>query len=1062
MTSPTFSAAHLLGRLRASLNRRYDVLEEIGRGGMAVVFRARDMQHERDVAIKVLRPDVATAVGAERFLREVKFAARLQHPNILPLYDSGSTADLLYFVMPFVAGETLRQRLDREGQLAIDEAVAIAREVAEALGYAHSHDIVHRDVKPENIMLANGHALVADFGISRAISGSGEVRLTEAGVSPGTPAYMSPEQPGGRAPVDGRSDIYSLGCVLYEMLAGEPPFTGPTAQAIMARHLSDAPRSLRVVRSSVSPGLEGVIECSLNKVPADRFATALSFAEALDAPADWAAPSKRARSLRRWWPVIPAAAVVAALVLGVKIPFGGGLKVDDSLHVILPFRVLPGQESSLLTGDECQALLYGTFNHWRDLAVIGRIETGDAVTRLGSGSMTMAAGLDIAGGFRAGRLVWGEVWQQSDTTYVRAVLYDVGRGGRPLSDYTIALTARGTDLGARFADLASRLLVTPGTNLSATDLLGTVSFGAWREYEAGQSDLRTWNLAGAASHFRAATRLDPEFAAANLWLAQAAVWSGLPEPEWRAAASRAVVGANRLAPRDADHAAGLLALAEDRYQQACTRYRDILARDSLDFRAWMGIGACNSRDRIVVPDSASPSGWRFRGSYHTAIQAYRRALQIVPSFPFAYPGSAYDELARLLFAERVRIRTGFAPGADTSWFASYPALVADTIAFTPYPLPDVLGLAPPGSSPTFPQAVERNQRVLLAVMRSWARSFPDSVAALEGLARALEASGLVNNSADVMRSALAAVERARRLDRDGNSELSLITLQVRLLAKNGQFPAAAALADSALESSPNPGAEASAALANLAALTGRIDLAASLAARAAIIDTLRLPDGRPLIVPFRIHREAARLYVYASFGVPRDSIRAIEQRLEKDMTALVRPGLRDDVRAAVLVRPSLLAFATMGPGYGHRTPRWSNPFIELQSSLARHDTLAVRGRLDSLDVLRAPFSSSLVSFDGVLREAGFRLAVGDSARAVQQLDGSLTGLVGQSRYLTEELSQAAALAQVMALRAELAERLDEPETASRWAAAAVALWHGADDVLQPRASHLRRLALGGG
>ncbi len=237
--------SEILEQLKAALTGRYNVERELGAGGMAIVYLAEDVKHHRQVAVKVLRPELAAAIGAERFLREIEISARLQHPHILAVYDSGEAGGFLYYVMPYVEGESLRDRLDRDQQLPLDDALRLAQEVADALSYAHNHDVVHRDIKPENILLSSGHALVADFGIARAITAAGGDRLTQTGLSIGTPAYMSPEQAAGEATVDGRSDIYSLGCVLYEMLAGEPPHTGPNAQAIIAKRLTEPVRSLR-------------------------------------------------------------------------------------------------------------------------------------------------------------------------------------------------------------------------------------------------------------------------------------------------------------------------------------------------------------------------------------------------------------------------------------------------------------------------------------------------------------------------------------------------------------------------------------------------------------------------------------------------------------------------------------------------------------------------------------------------------------------------------------------------------------------------------------------------
>jgi serine/threonine-protein kinase len=255
-------------RLRAALADRYAIERELGRGGMAVVFLAEDLKHRRKVAIKVLSPDVSSGVGIERFLREIEIVAGLTHPHILPLHDSGQAAGLPFCVMPYIEGESLRERLEREKQLPVEDAVRITREVAEALDYAHERDIVHRDIKPGNILLERGHAVVADFGIARAVEQAGGTRITQTGLAMGTPAYMSPEQAGGSDEVDGRADIYALGCVLYEMLSGETPYTGPTPQAVLAKKWSEPTPRISVVRETVPPGVEAALTKALAKTPA--------------------------------------------------------------------------------------------------------------------------------------------------------------------------------------------------------------------------------------------------------------------------------------------------------------------------------------------------------------------------------------------------------------------------------------------------------------------------------------------------------------------------------------------------------------------------------------------------------------------------------------------------------------------------------------------------------------------------------------------------------------------------------------------------------------------------
>ncbi len=291
-----------LERLGAALAEHYAIERQIGAGGMATVYLARDLKHDRAVALKVLRPELAAVLGIERFLSEIRVTAHLQHPHILPLFDSGQAGGLIYYVMPHVEGESLRHRLEREKQLPIEEAVRLASGIASALDYAHRHGVIHRDIKPENILFQDGQAVVADFGIALALSAAAGSRLTETGLSLGTPQYMSPEQATGDRLIDSRSDIYSLASVLYELLAGEPPHTGPTVQSVIAKVLTDRPRPLRQLRESVPPHVEAAVLKALAKVPADRFQTAAEFVDALARPG-WAltttAPDVAAPALGR-------------------------------------------------------------------------------------------------------------------------------------------------------------------------------------------------------------------------------------------------------------------------------------------------------------------------------------------------------------------------------------------------------------------------------------------------------------------------------------------------------------------------------------------------------------------------------------------------------------------------------------------------------------------------------------------------------------------------------------------------------------------------------------------
>ncbi len=305
-----------LTRLTTALADRYAFERELGAGGMATVYLAQDLKHNRRIAVKVLRPELAAVIGAERFLKEITTTANLQHPHILGLIDSGETDGLLWYAMPYVDGESLRDRLAREKQLPVADAVRIASEVASALDYAHRHGVIHRDIKPENILLHDGSALVADFGIALAASTAG-TRMTETGMSLGTPHYMSPEQAMGEREITARSDVYALGCITYEMLVGEPPFNGPTAQAIIARVMTDDPRTLTGQRKTIPPYVEAAVFTALQKLPADRFATAAEFATALSTPTmttQWTTAA--AAPARGWQRFVPWGVAAAAIAVG--------------------------------------------------------------------------------------------------------------------------------------------------------------------------------------------------------------------------------------------------------------------------------------------------------------------------------------------------------------------------------------------------------------------------------------------------------------------------------------------------------------------------------------------------------------------------------------------------------------------------------------------------------------------------------------------------------------------------------------------------------------------------
>lgn len=422
--------------LRAALADRYRIIKEAGRGGMATVYRAEDLKHQREVAMKVLSADLSYTIGADRFQREIHIAARLQHPHILPVFDSGQAGGLLFYVMPFVEGESLRHRLDRESQLPIEDALNIIVEVAGALGYAHNKGVVHRDIKPENILIEQGHAVVADFGIAHAAADSGE-KLTATGMSVGTAQYMSPEQFAGDA-ADARSDIYSLGCTLYEMLIGQVPFTGPNMMAVMARHAMEQVPSIEVVRPSVPAEVQDAIYRALEKTPADRFQSMDDFKQALMGGGTGMWTRTRAHTARyqatqqapkvvRPWYRKPVALIASAVGLVAAIAGAGAMALtrdatvtlDANKVAVLYFEDRSGTDSLQFLADALTESLIDQLTDAGGLQVIGRAGVEPFRGKAPDDSIP-----GIASRLGVGSLVTGRVDARSGGVQVRVALVD--------------------------------------------------------------------------------------------------------------------------------------------------------------------------------------------------------------------------------------------------------------------------------------------------------------------------------------------------------------------------------------------------------------------------------------------------------------------------------------------------------------------------------------------------------------------------------------------------------------------------------------------------------------
>ena len=565
----------LIDRVRTALADRYTILREIGHGGMAVVFLADDARHGRQVAVKVIRPDVLTALGPERFEREIAFAARLSHPHILPLFDSGLADGLVFFVMPFVNGESLAERLARERPLPLEDAVKIGRDVAAALVYAHAQGVIHRDIKPENILLEGGEARVADFGVARAVAGVSAEIITTSGLVVGTPSYMSPEQASGERNLDARSDLYALGCVLYEMLTGEPPFSGATAQAVMARQAFDTPTPVSVLRPGVPQPLGELVHRMLRKIPADRPSGASEVVRALEGSGT-PAPAPATPARRRSWRGLFA---LGGLLVGGLVVWGlthtDRERLDPNRIAILPIRASSGTMDSTRSAEITGALV-SALNSSGFLSAV-EVRPGPDVT------LARAAG--AAG---AGRWITATVFE-ADSLRLTLEIGPSG-GGAPLS-VVFPPGAPAWNVGSAAAGQLIGILLpsTAGGERPPLPLLQGRSPAALAHFALGDDEYRRASFRAALDHFRSAVAEDSTFAYAALKGAQAASWA---EDAAAAAALLGTVGRrlDSLPPKYAAFARGLIAYQEGEADTAVARFQEVLAIDPSAADAWMALG----------------------------------------------------------------------------------------------------------------------------------------------------------------------------------------------------------------------------------------------------------------------------------------------------------------------------------------------------------------------------------------------------------------------------------------------------------------------------------------
>ncbi len=609
-------------RLATALAGRYRIERELGHGGTAFVFLATDLREDKEIALKVLRPELAAAMGEARFQREIEIARTLQHDNILPLLDSGSADGLIYFTMPFVNGETLRSRIKPEKQMPVDEALSITREVSRALDYAHQKGLVHRDIKPANILLADGHVTVADFGIARAMKvATGEEITTQSGFAIGTPEYMSPEQALGQRDLDGRCDIYALGCVLYEMLVGEPPFTGPTAQVIIARHCQEPPHSIRVIRSTVPTGVERAIGKALAKVPADRYSTATAFVHDLDEGAENDDTRLFAKISHRNRVLLAATALVVGSAAAWYAISPSAPALDRNRVVVFPLYDPQAPTRADVGGEGVATFIGYALDGTRPLKWLDGWELLDSSQRSATARVDSRRGRLLSSRAGAAFYIDGSIVRRPDTVTVILKLFDVtGDSVLRIAGKSAATeTASIPQLGLAAVSELLPSLVAPGgkIDLSAYSNRSAIAVANFLQ---GEREYRRMQFPTALLHYRSALREDSTFTLAAIRGAYAANWESELE-DGAALTEIALRHPESLSPQQLLLARGLRAYLVGSADSSLHYLHAALGMDSSIAVGWTLLGEVYSR--LLPAEFPADS---------LAANALTRARQLDPDF----------------------------------------------------------------------------------------------------------------------------------------------------------------------------------------------------------------------------------------------------------------------------------------------------------------------------------------------------------------------------------------------------------------------------------------------
>jgi serine/threonine-protein kinase len=986
---------------------RYDVSAQIGRGGHAVVYRAHDRVFDRPVAIKLLRDDAVSPDVLARFRQEIQLTARLEHAHILHVYDTGTFEGLPFVVMELASGQTLADRLAREGPLPVADALQITRDVGLALAHAHARGIVHRDVKPENILLGSGGAMLADFGVARVTADQAVQRLTSTGMAVGTLQYMSPEQLCAEPVVDARSDQYALACVLYEMLAGVRPHASASLEGLRMLRLTAQHVPVSVHRPSVPAEIDEALQVALAVAPADRFRDVEALLAALEVvhTGDLAVPGGTGSGARRpggrsgrgMTPVAGAPAVrettgrlwgfglglvglaaVALLWRGVSAENRDALALSAPEAGTLTVALAPVAEGADSLAAELQRAVNQELQAWPGVRV--QVSSADGGVRIMPSAVRIADRVQLRLDVRADS---ARVWRVVREAPVSA------------AQWTPAI-----------ADLVREALAGgPASEIPGLDLFTERSLPGLREYARGFAFLREVGALDSASHaFRRARNAVPTFAPAYFWAAQSAAWA-LPSnsEDWRADADDAM-RLGSLRGVDSLLAAGLQHLAAKAYPDACAAYRAAVARDRARFTGWYGLGECLRLDLRV---EGTTTQLYFRSSHWEAAQAFLMAARYVET-P-ALLAAVFPRMRPATYSGGAEARQGFGQDRRRQFFAQ-PSSVGDTLAFVPVAA-EIFG--DPSTVPaTWPQAVRRGRRLGVELTTQWVRRFPASAQGWLEHALSLELAGQLDPyDGRPTHSALAALDRVDALGLPSSMTARLAVARSRLALRQGDTSRAFELARQTLRGVNGTDLATAAILLPLAALAGD----------SAQVHALYRPDSvRRAMLP-AVVADTLDAVERASILGQCDVLRRLHPILERLIASSVAQSELTTVRGTWLPAVYRAAVPCLGAEIFRDLPA-VGPTDEAIHALARSDRSRARAILTaSRQRLRGATSAS-VTWDRQTVEAWVLAETGDTTQAVERLTSAVANLASMSLSTLEYPDQAAGLRKGFQLLQDLRRR----------------------------------------